>query len=261
MATFTSKRNFLLLVAAFVVPGALWAAQDPFLGEWKLDPARSKLIDRMKVESLGGNKYDFDFGGGPERIVTDGSDQSGVYGTLLSVTVEGPDSWKVVRKKDGRTLLTAIWKLSGDGNTLSDHYTEFDAKGSPSTTNYVYKRTAPGPGFAGTWESPMELGKSVHVLRIRPYEEDGLSFIHSPDVVRNVKLDGKDHPNATRGVAQGSMTSARRVDERTLEITDKMKGKVSRTEQIVLSPDLKTMTQTVRPAGQNEPNIYVFERQ
>jgi len=119
------------------------------LGEWKLNPSRSKLTDQMKVQSLGGNKYTFDFGGGAERIVADGTDQRGIYGTMLSVTVEGPDIWKVVRKKDGRMLLTGTWKLSQDGNILRDNYTEFEPNGSPFTVNYLYKRTAAGPAFAG----------------------------------------------------------------------------------------------------------------
>jgi hypothetical protein len=74
-------------------------------------------------------------------------------------------------------------------------------------------------------------------------------------------FDGKDYPNVGRRVAEGSTSSARRVDERTLEITDKMKGTITRTEQIELSPDRKTLTRTVHPTGQNEPNIFVFERQ
>ena len=260
MSTFLSKRSVLLLLAASAVTGALWAAQDPFVGEWKLNPSKSKLIDQMKVESRGGNKYDFDFGGGPERIVADGTDQPGVYGTMLSVTVEGPDSWKVVRKKDGRTLLTGKWKLSQDGNTLTDNYTEFQANGSPSTVNYLYKRIAAGQGFAGTWENAMPLD-SAFVLQIRPYEGNGLSFIRSPEDTRNLKFDGKDYPNVGRGIVQGSTSSARRVNERTLQITDKIKGKVTKSEQIELSPDHKTFTRTVRPVGQRDPNIFVFERQ
>jgi len=38
----------------------LWAADDPFVGEWKLNPSKSKLSDEMKVESAGGNKCAFD---------------------------------------------------------------------------------------------------------------------------------------------------------------------------------------------------------
>jgi hypothetical protein len=262
MSTFISKRSFLSLLAACAITGSAWAAQNPFVGEWKLNPSKSTYIDLMKVESLGGNKYAFDFGGGPERIVVDGTDQSGVYGTLLSVTVEGPDSWKVVRKKDGRMMLTATWKLSQDSSTLTDNYTEFRTNGSPSTVKYLYKRTAAGQGFAGTWESPMEMGNLASALQIRPYEESGLSLIRSSDeVTRNVKFDGKDYPNVGRHAAEGSTSSARRVDERTLEVTDKIKDKIMRTEQIQLSPDLKTLTRTVHPVGQHNPNIFVFERQ
>ena len=254
------KRTFQLLLVPCLVTGTLWAATDPFVGDWKLDPSKSKLVDHMKVESLGGNKYAFDFGGGPERIAVDGTDQQAVQGTMLSVTVEGPDSWKVVRKKDGRVLLTAVWKLSPDGNTLTDNYTEFGPNGSPSTVNYMYNRTEAGAGFAGTWESTMAMTSSF-VLQIRPYEGNGLSFIRSPQDTRNLKFDGQDYPVEGRGVAQVSTSSARRVDERTLEIIDKVNSKVTRTERRELSPDLKTLTRTVRPVGQREPAIFVFERQ
>jgi hypothetical protein len=62
----------------------------------------------MKVEAVGANKYTFTFG--PDQvdtIVADGSDQPALRGTTPSVTVEGPNNWKVVRKMKGRTLLTA----------------------------------------------------------------------------------------------------------------------------------------------------------
>lgn len=262
MAIFLMKRSSLSLLAAWAVTGALWAAtQNSFVGKWKLNPLKSKLIDQMKVESLGGNKYELDFGGGPERIVADGTDQSGVYGTMLSVTIEGPDIWKVVRKKGGRTLVTGTWKLSPDGNALSDDYTEYGSSGSPSTVNYQYKRTAGGAGFAGTWESAMPID-SAFVLQIQPYEENGLSFINSSeDVTLNVKFDGKDYSTFGRHVAKDSTISARQVDEHTLEITDKIEGRITKTERIELSPDLKTLTRTVLPVGQHEPNVFVFQRQ
>ncbi len=75
-----------------------------------------------------------------------------------------------------------------------------------------------------------------------------------------MKFDGKDYP-IVGSVIQGLTWSVRRVDERTLEITDRIEGKIMRTEHIELSPDLKTLTRTIRPIGQREPNIFVFERQ
>ena len=256
------KRTFELLLVACLGTGALWAANDPFVGEWKLNPARSKLTDQMKVESVGANKYVFDFGGGSETIAVDGTDQPGNFGSTLSVTVEGADTWKVIRKKDGRMLITATWKLSKDGNTLTDDFTGIEPNGSTFNLNYVYKRTAGSSGFAGTWESTSETVNSVFVLQVRPYEGDGLSFIDpSEEETKNVKFDGKDYPNLGPNVAPGSASSVRRVNERTLEMTDKIDGKVMDAQQIKLSSDLKTLTMTVHTVGRSEPNIFVFERQ
>lgn len=128
--------------------------------------------------------------------MVDGADQPGVYDTMLSVTIEGPDTCKVLRKKDGRVLLTATWRLSQDGNSLTDNYVEFQPDGSRSTVKYLYKRTAAGPGFSGSWEGMMPI-EDAFVLQIRPYAGGGISFIRSSEVVtRNLKFDGKDYPSA-----------------------------------------------------------------
>jgi len=103
---------------------------------------------------------------------------------------------------------------------------------------------------------------SVFVLQVRPYEGDGLSFIDpSEEETKNVKFDGKDYPNLGPNVVPGSASSVRRVNERTLEMTDKIDGKVMDAQQIELSSDLKTLTMTVHTVGRSEPNILVFERQ
>jgi len=67
----------LVGISTALAAGALWAANDPFIGGWKLDPSRSKLTDVMKVERLSSNKYAFEFGvDSPETIVIDGADQA-----------------------------------------------------------------------------------------------------------------------------------------------------------------------------------------
>jgi hypothetical protein len=76
-----------------------------------------------------------------------------------------------------------------------------------------------------------------------------------------MKFDGKEYPNAGRYVIPGSASSARRVDERNLEITDKIQGKVTDTQQIELSPEGRILTVTMRPVGQSKPNILVFDRE
>lgn len=254
------KRIVKILPAVCLATGVAWAAESPFIGEWKLDSSKSRMPDEMKVESKGGNKYVFDFEGSAEPIVVDGSDQPGLGGTLLSVKAEAPDTWIVERKKDGRLLLKATWKLSKDGSTLTDYFRGFETDGSTFSVDYVYQRTGGGSGFAADWQSIKETMNSPFLIQVKEFQGDGLSFITRPGKTRNVKFDGKDYPNEGPNAGRGASSSIRRVDERTYVITDKTAGKVTDTEAIVLSSDLKTLTITVHVPGRDKPNVMVLER-
>lgn len=238
------------------------AAQNPFIGDWTLDPSNTRMPDEMRVAQKGGHTYAFDFAGTVETIVVDGTDQPGGYGgTLLSVKPDAPDTWIVERKKDGRLLLRATWKLSKDGRTLTDSYREFQSDGSTLSMDYVYQRTGGGSGFAGDWQSIRETMNSPFSMQVKAFEGDGLSFIvPTEQKARNMKFDGKDYPDAGANVIRGASASMRRMDERTLAITDKVNAKVVDTEEIRLSPDLNTLTMTVHVAGRNKPNVLVFQR-
>ena len=91
------ERVLAILLGFGVAAGVTRAGQSPFIGDWKLDASRSRTPDEMKVESKGGNTYVFDFGGGPETIVADGTDQKGLQGSLLSVEKQAADTWIVKR--------------------------------------------------------------------------------------------------------------------------------------------------------------------
>jgi hypothetical protein len=251
-------------LVACLVTGALWAANDPFVGKWKVNPSKSKLTDEMKVEAVGANKYAITFGpGAVDTIVADGTDQPALRGTTFSITVEGPHKWKVVRKKEGRTIISAHWTLSEDGKTLHDDYTEYEANGSTVKLDYIYERTAGTSGFPGTWDSVSEKLDSVIELQIQPYQGDGLSF-SSPamGMNRDFKFDAHDYPDPDPNAKPGSASSSRRVNERSLEITDKLEGKVRETRRIELSTDLKTLTMSTLLPGERKPkNILVFDRE
>jgi hypothetical protein len=238
------------------------AAESPFIGDWRLDPSKSRMPDKMKVENKGGYKYVLDFGVGiPEPIIVDGSEQPGVWGTLLSVKAEAPDSWIVERKKDGRLLLKATWKLSKDNSTLIDYYREFESDGSTLSVDYVYQRTGGGSGFAAEWQSIKETMNTPFPLHVKAFQSDGLSFITpSEHKTKNVRFYGKDYPNEGSNADRRATSSIQLVDERTLVITDKTDGKVTETEAVGLSVDLKTLTITSHVQGRDKPNVMVFER-
>jgi hypothetical protein len=253
-----------LLLMAGLITGTLWAANDPFVGKWKVNPGKSKMTDEMKLEAAGANKYVITFQpGAVDTIVVDGTDQPAVGGTTLSITAKGPNNWTVVRKKDGRTLLTADWTLSADGKTLTDEFTGYQSDGSKSTVVFVYQRTAGGSGFAGTWDSDNAKPDSAMALEIQPYEGDGLSINDfANQLITNVKFDGNEYPNGGAASPPGFTSSGRRVNERSAEIIRKFKGKLFDTQQIELSADLKTLTLSIFLPGENKPrNMYVFDRE
>jgi len=236
-------RIFAFLLTASLTTGPLGAQPDPFVGLWKL----TKFTDHMSVMKAGPSTYVFNFeGGGPEKIVVDGTYQPGLGGTMLSVARIGAN-WKVARKRGDRPLLTATWTLSKDGNSLTDDFTSFDQNGAPSNVRGVYTRASAGSGFTGTWVSQSEALNSVTILQIRPYKTNGLSLIvPSEQLTVNWTFDGR---------------KVRRLDARTVEVTRTSNGKVTQTEVYAVSPDLKTLTRAVHVEGESQPLITVFERQ
>lgn len=232
-----------LFLIAGLTAAPLRAQTDPFVGQWKL----TKYTDEMSVTKAGANTYVFNFeGGGPEKIVVDGTYQPGIVGTMLSVTPVGA-RWLVDRTRNGRKMLTATWTLSNDGNTLTDDFTSFDNSGAPSKTKLVYARAAAGSGFAGTWVSQSAVMNSVTILEIRPYKSNGLTLIVPSEQAQvNVTFDGHN---------------AKRIDARTFERTHVSNGKIAQTDEYMISSDLKTLTRAVHVVGQTQPLITVFERQ
>ena len=270
------NRILQLLLAACLFTVSARAATDPFVGKWKVNPAKSKLYDEMKVEAVGPNKYTFTFGPGQvDTVVADGTDQPALAGTTLSVTVKGPSNWEVVRKMKGHTLLKAQWTLSENGKSLNDAFTQYLPDGivlfsqpMPSGSSlfmpYVYQRTSGSSGFPGTWDSDSAKVSPSIELQILPYEPNGLSFKRSDEEsAKQIKLDGTDHPDLDpTGADKGTTTSARRVNDHIVEITEKSKGKITATHQIELSSDLKTLTVTVNLVGQSRPqSIFVYDRE
>jgi hypothetical protein len=201
----------------------------------------------MTVKKLEANTYEFNFeGGGPEKIVINGIYQPGLRGTMLSVSPVG-SNWNVERKQDGHKLLIAIWTLNKDGTLLTDDFTSFDQNGTPSNVKLLYTRTTTGSGFTGTWVSQSAAIGLRTILEIRAYKSNGLTLtIPAEQATLNLIFDGK---------------TVRRINARTFDITRSNNGKITQTQEYLVSPDLKTLTRTQRVVGENQPLITVFERQ
>jgi hypothetical protein len=251
------------VIVLFLFLGTLSAAKDPFVGKWKLNQSKSKMTgEQVKIEDLGGNKFTIAMGDISDTLVADGTDQPVHFGRTESITQDGPNTWKVVLKQDGRALFTMTWTLSPQGKTMNIATTGTRPDGSTFSEHMATRRVAGTSGFAGTWESTSVKIGSPDEFDIEPYESDGLSFVVPAESdTLSMKFDGKDYSETGPNVAPGSASSGRRVNEHTLEVTDKVQGDVIDTTQFKVSSDGKTLTLTVHEKGQSKPLTFVYERE
>lgn len=240
-----------------------------FLGKWKFDPAHSRLIDQTKVEAVGPNKYNLIFSGdNVETVVADGTDQPALFDSTLAVSADDANHWKVVRKTNGRITIVGLWQLSPDGNTLTDNFTGYRDNGTTSNLHYIYQRIAEPAadagtsGFVGTWESTTEDVNSTYEIEVKPFQDDGLSFINAGgQVIQSLRFDGKDYPGSGPGAPPGYASSGHRINDRAIDRIDKVNGKTLYAQEMEISPDGKVLTITVHMPGRDKPNLMVFNRE
>jgi hypothetical protein len=256
------KRISSALALTLLISGTLWAADDPFCGKWKLNQEKSKIAGRqLKIQDLGNNKYKFTFGNVSDTVTTDGTDQPVHFGRTMSVAKEGPNTWKMVIKKDGKVMDSMIHALSDDGNSQTIKGTEMKPDGTTSDYEAVLKRVGKSSGFSGTWESTDVKINSPDEWEIEPYGAHGLTF-NTPAYhdTLSMNFDGKDYTEEGPNVPPGSTSSGKHINANTLEITDKIKGQVMDHAKYEVSPDGKTLTLTIHQTGQPNPLIIVYDK-
>jgi hypothetical protein len=256
------KRFYFSLGLGCLLVGSLWATDDPFVGKWKLNMDKSKFAgEQTKIEDVGGGKYKWTSGNVSDTIATDGTDQPVHFGRTISITPSGPNDWKMVIKKDNKVLSSMTHTLSGSGKTQTIKGTETKPDGTTSDFNVVLKKVSGGSSWAGTWESTDVKFTSPDQWEIAAYEGDGLTFFTPAyqDTI-SMKFDGKDYEEKGPNVAPGSMSSGKRVNAHTLEMTDKVKGQVMDHTKFEVSPDGKTLTLTIHEPGQPKPLMIVYDK-
>ncbi|MGH9496336.1 MAG: hypothetical protein ACRD3B_15155 [Candidatus Sulfotelmatobacter sp.] len=245
-----------------LLASTLWATDDPFVGKWKLNMGKSKVTgEQTKIEDLGGNKYKWTSGNVTNTYTNDGTDQPTQFGNTIAISPVDANNWKMVIKKDGRILSSMIHTLSADGKTQTIKGTGNKPDGTSDDFTVTMKKVSGGSGWGGTWEDTDVKFSSPDEWEIQAYEGDGLTF-DTPAYkdTLSMKFDGKDYEEKGPNVAPDSMSSGKRVNPHTLELTDKVKGEVMDHTKFEVSPDGKTLTLTVHAAGQAKAQTVVYTK-
>ena len=116
--------------------------------------------------------------------------------------------------------------------------------------------------MAGTWETTGVTLSSPDEIYIEPYGAGGhLITIPGRKQIIRMKLDGKEYPEEGPTVPDGSTSSGHRLDERTIETTEKIKGRLIESAKATISQDGATQTVVVTEPGNKIPLVLVYERE
>jgi hypothetical protein len=256
-----ATNKILLFVTALTILDAAsaWATDDPFIGTWRLNMDRSQYGgDVREIKDLGGNNYRW-FGA---SILTDAKEHPFTFGGTYLATQESPDRWAVTIKHDGKVTDVSTWTLGDGGQQLrfEDKGTRVDS--TPFTEEAIYTREGTGSGPSGKWKLQKMQSSSIDNWVIKPYGNEGLSFVWPADKEHeDIKFDGKDYAYEGPRVTPGRTSSAKRIDNYTIQLTDKLNGKVTVTREAKISQDGRTLTETRHRPGRQNPVIIVYEKQ
>ncbi len=258
----TIHKAFLFVTAAAALAStSAWAADDPFVGTWKGTQYHG-AGQVWQIKDLGANKYDWTYGDNPFEIIADGKERPAKFGGTYLLRQDSPDKWVMTNKHNGQVTSVQTWTLLDGGQQLHAESKGTRPDGSPYTDETTSARVGTGSGFAGKWEIKDVKFSSEPVMIIQPDGNDGLSFRWPADKEhQDIKFDGKDYADLGPRVAPGSTSSAERIDEHTIQVTDKVHGKAMDTRELKVSEDGRTLTDKMYATGEQKPVITVWQKQ
>jgi hypothetical protein len=168
-----------------------------------------------------------------------------------------------------RTLTTRRIRISADGKTMTEETEGKTTDGRTSVDTVAYQRVSgDAQGLVGRWKPMSFKTDNPDVVKYEPAGTNGIKFSDASnmpsDATYTVMLDGKPVAVVGAAVIAGTMTAAKRVDDRTLEFTQSREGVVSGKSVRQVSADGKTLTDTNTTVGPNasaEPSVIVYVKQ
>ena len=259
-------RTSLLLCLLMAIPATAGpAADNRWLGTWKLDAARSHQTgDTFSYsEAAGGllhyadgSTESYDFG-------LDGKEYKSWGNRTVSWTATDKDAWDTVTRAGGKLLSKSHRALSGDGKTLTVSVSGTWPDGSARHQETVYTRVSGTDGLLGTWRS-VKASPSGPPTFVISSPAPGVLRYEIPEWKASAegRPDGSEHPYTGPHLPPGMTNAFELVAPDKMTYTLKLDGKPDSYGVQTLAPDGRSFTDLSWNAGkENEKLTSVYVKQ
>ena len=235
------------------------AADAPYIGTWKLNPAKSHLTgETLSIEKTASGMH-YDVEGFAYDFNLDGKEYPLPDGGTTSWTAVDAKTWQVTNRRNGR--ISATYRLVLDGDTIVFESKRSKANGGTSDETSKATRVSGGPGFIGRW-TISAVAATAATIRIAPNGVDGVTFTDSDSgAVCKAKFDGKDYPLTGPFIGTGQTYVMKKTGSRSFEIVEKLNGKPRYTDRVTVSDDGKTLTFDSSATASHDSATTVYDRQ
>jgi len=259
------RKHLLALIFCALAPTAVLAADNPWVGTWKLDLAKSNFTGDTFTYSKGanglmhfsdGSAIDYDFG-------TDGKPYTDPFGDTHVWSAAGENAWDSVTKHGDTEMEKTHRTLSPDGKTLSMTSTGTRPDGTAFTNEATYTRVSGTRGLEGKWRSTkINISASDSFVISEP--SPGVYHWDIPGYKESVegKADGSDLPITGPTVPEGMTLSITTVTPTSSSYIVKVKGKTFAQGTQTIAGDGKSFSDVSwSPGKESEKQTGVYVKQ
>jgi hypothetical protein len=230
------------------------SGQNAFVGAWTFNSERSEIAEndltfmlmpdgRLHSEGGGTAPYDFKIDGGAARTAN---------GRIMEWKSQPGAGWIMTKTREGKIVETTRVTLSADQRTLVTAGSGSLPDGSDFKRTTTYRRVSGKTGLPGRWHSVKVDTGATWDGYIISQQASGIMVWEIPTdhQVITGRFDGSDLPITGPGLPADATIAVRQEAERKVSVTKKVKGTISESGTITISPDGQTMTELSWPPGQ-----------
>jgi hypothetical protein len=258
----------LTTVPAFLLLPTLSLAQSALVGTWKTDPSSMQMPTKPTRVLLSKGVYHCQTCVPAYAVKADGQDHAVTghpYYDSVSIKVVDANTVEETDKKAGKTVTTSKLTISSDGKTMMfDQSDSSDSSGAPVVVKGEATQVAKGPAgshaISGSWRTTKFTNMSDNGL-LTTYALNGTTLKMTTPTGQSysVPVDGTDSP--FMGDPGQTSVSIKRVNDSTIDETDRRDGKVIASAHISVSADGKTMTVAWKDALHGSSGSYTAMKQ